>query len=299
MRPSLPSFIYSTPLYSPIRPPAPFAHSRREATERLVAQTSAQHDARVRSLESELAAGTQALSLLLARQEQLEREKEDTAQRLEQMRARADSVERESAEHTKRFHREMRAAENEMRLAHARSLREMESVLMEVRCTARFGCASGVCVYCSFDCGWGWLDPSIIFSRAYVQPCLYLLIRIPPTFAWIHALHATRVHRALQERKQKQEQAAQFEREAVAARESARQREVDVETARRQSADARFGAEEAARHAAAALRAVEAELTRALADLRVRHSYALTRSSMAHWSGVSGSEWHAWLAPQN
>ncbi len=73
-----------------------------------------------------------------------------------------------------------------------------------------------------------------------------------------------------QERKQKQEQSAQFEREAVAARESARQREADVEAARRQSADARFGAEEAARHAAAALRTAEAERTRALAELRVR-----------------------------
>jgi hypothetical protein len=121
----------------------------------------------------------------------------------------------------------------------------------------------------------------------------------------MHALHATRVHRALQERKQKQEQAAQFEREAVAARESARQREVDVETARRQSADARFGAEEAARHAAAALRAVEAERTRALADLRVRQCVRI--GPIEHGTllacdcervGVNAGRQHAWRAPQ-
>lgn len=121
-----------SPSTVPIHRPPSTVHPLREATDRLIAQTGAQHDARVRSLESELASGTQALSLLLARQEQLEREKEGTANALEQMRARADSVERESAEHTKRFQREMRAAENEMRLAHARSLREMETVLMEV-----------------------------------------------------------------------------------------------------------------------------------------------------------------------
>lgn len=61
-----------------------------------------QSESRTRSLENELAAGTQALALLLARQEQLEREKEDLSQHSAFLKKRIESVEFEAADSVRR-----------------------------------------------------------------------------------------------------------------------------------------------------------------------------------------------------